>query len=55
MPAPFPSLADGVGTNGTHKDSLSLVERAEFAGRYAIPLRVVPDLGQVAENRSHPS
>ena len=36
-------------------DSSSKVRGSNVCGRYAIPFRVVTDLGQVSENVSHPS
>jgi len=45
-------LASGVGNN---PDAVSLVRGANGGRRYAIPLRVIPALGQVPENEAHPS
>jgi len=48
----FVLLASGVGNN---PNPVSLVRGANGARRNAMPFRVIPDLGQVSENVSHPS
>jgi hypothetical protein len=47
----FQSLADGVGHN---PDTVASVERANTGSRYAVPFRVIPDLGHLPENRVKP-
>lgn len=47
----FASLAVGVGQD---EDPLATVRGTERRRRKAFPLRVIPDLGQIAENSSHP-
>jgi len=49
--APFQSLADGVGHDPY---SVSAVRGTNGARRNAMPFRIIPDLGQVPENGSHP-
>ena len=49
----FPaSFTVGVGNN---PDTVSLVGRAKVPSRYAVPFRIIPDLGQVSENVAKPS
>jgi hypothetical protein len=43
--------ASGVGQN---PDSVAKVRCVNDGSRYAVPFRVIPDLGQVAENVSNP-
>jgi hypothetical protein len=45
-------VADGV---GHHEDAVPLVRGADGGSRYAVPLRVIPARGQLAENTSKPS
>jgi hypothetical protein len=45
------ALAVGVGNN---PHSVSAVRGADGGSRYAIPRRIIPARGQVAENGSHP-
>ena len=40
---------------GNHEDPVTSVRGADGCSGYAVPLRVIPDLGQVAEYVSHPS
>ncbi len=42
-----PSLAPGVGND---PDPVSLVRRTNGGSRYAVPLRIIPERGQVSEN-----
>lgn len=42
-------------TVGNNPDTVSLVGRANVASWYAMPLRIIPDLGQVPENVAKPS
>ena len=39
---------------GNNPDAVSLVRGADGASWYAVPFRVIPALGQVAENSSEP-
>jgi hypothetical protein len=48
----FVLLASGVGNN---PDAVSSVRGTNGARRYAMPFRIMPDLGQVSENRVQPS
>jgi hypothetical protein len=40
---------------GNHEDPVTSVRGADGGSGYAVPLRVIPDLGQVAEYVSQPS
>src|SRR5690606_5279359 len=50
-PADRPSMLLGV---GQYEHPVSLVRGANGASRYAVPLRVIPALGQVSEYSSDP-
>lgn len=52
-PLALESPAVGVGSNDP--DSISTVRRANGSSRYAVPLRVIPERGQVSENLAVPS
>ena len=51
LPVSFQSLAVGVGHD---PNSVSLVWCANVGSRYAMPFRIIPDLGQVSENSAKP-
>lgn len=48
------AVAVGVGRIGEDEDAVPLVRGAEGGSREAIPLRVVPERGQLSENDSEP-
>lgn len=52
-PLALASPAVGVGANDP--DSIPAVRRANGGSRYAMPLRVIPERGQVSENLAVPS
>lgn len=52
-PAPNASVATGVGSNDP--DSVAPMRRTNGGSRYAVPLRVIPERGQIAEYVSMPS
>lgn len=52
-PLALESPAVGVGANDP--DSIPAVRRANGGSRYAMPLRVIPERGQVSENLAVPS
>ena len=49
------SIATGVGQIGDDPDALALVRRADLGSRYAVPLRVIPERGQVGDDVSESS
>jgi hypothetical protein len=52
-PDPYASLATGVGSNDP--DSVASVRRTNGGSRYAVPLDVIPERGQVSEYLAMPS
>lgn len=52
-PLDLESPAVGVGSNDP--DPISAVRRTNGGSRYAVPLRVIPERGQVSENFAVPS